>query len=101
MAQKLGILVASDEHFEHLVGICRAAAAAGKEVEVFLTNEGVRLTGHQDFPALAGLCRVRLCNIGFERRGLAKPVPGVADEDFGTQMRNAMLLEESDRYLVL
>lgn len=101
MAGKLGVFVSSDEHFDHLIGICRAAVKAGKEVEVFLSNEGVLLTQRQDFGELEKYCHIRLCNIGFEKRGLKKPVPGVADEDFGTQMRNAMLIEDCDRYIVL
>lgn len=101
MAEKLGVFVSSDEHLEHLVGICRAAHDAGKEVEVFLSNKGILLTQEKTFTELEGLCRVRLCNIGFEKLGLAKPVPLVADEDFGTQMRNAMMIEDCDRYIVL
>lgn len=101
MAGKLGLLVSSDEHWDHLIGICRAAHTAGTQVEVFLTNEGVRLTQLDEFAELEGLCHVRVCNIGFEKRGLKKPVPLVADDDFGTQMRNAMMLEECDRYVVL
>lgn len=101
MAEKLGVLVSSDEHLDHLIGICRAAHGAGKEVEVFLTNQGVLLTQKEEFKQLDGLAHVRLCNIGFEKQGLSKPVPVVADEDFGTQMRNAMMIEDCDRYIVL
>ena len=101
MAEKLGILVSTDQHMEHLVGICQAAHSAGKEVEVFLTNTAPLLTQEEAFTRLEGLCRIRLCNLCFEKLELKKPVPLVADEDFGTQMRNVMMLEECDRYIVL
>lgn len=101
MADKLGVFVSSDEHLDHLIGICQTAHQAGKQVEVFLSNEGVRLSQHPDFAQLDGICHVRVCNIGFERRGLEKPVTGVDEKDFGTQMRNAMMIEDSDRYIVL
>ena len=49
MAQKLGVLVSSEEHLDHLIGICKAAHQAGKEVEVFLTNTAPRLTQEEIF----------------------------------------------------
>jgi peroxiredoxin family protein len=101
MPDKLGILVTSDEHLDHLIGVCRAATAAGKEVAVFLTNRGVLLTQHPDFPQLEGQGRISLCNVNFEYFQLQKPVPVVAEKDFATQMRHAEMIEECDRYLVL
>ncbi len=101
MAKKLGILVSSDEHLGHLLGIVEAANKAGVEVTVFLTAYGVLLTQQPDFAKLEGKAQVSLCNVGFESFKLSKPVPVVKDEDFATQMRHAMMIEECDRYIVL
>jgi hypothetical protein len=101
MAEKLGIFVSSDLHLDHLIGICRAATAAGKEVSVFLSNRGVLLSQDQRFAELEGQGHVSLCNVNFEYFKLTKPIPVVADKDFATQMRHAEMIEECDRYLVL
>ncbi len=101
MKQKLGILVTSDRHLDHLIGVCRAAAAAGKEVSVFLTNRGVLMTQAPAFKELDGQAHISLCNVNFEYFKLTKPVPLVADKDFATQMRHAEMIEDCDRYLVI
>ncbi len=101
MAEKLGIFVSSDQNLEHLIGICRAATKAGKEVKVFLTNRGVMLTQDERFPQMEGEAHVALCNVNFEAFQLSKPIPVVAEEDFATQMRHAEIIEWCDRYIVL
>ncbi len=101
MSDKLGILVTSDQHLDHLIGICRAATAAGKEVSVFLTNRGVLLTQDPRFKQLEGQGHISLCNVNFEYFKLSKPVPLVAEKDFATQMRHAEMIEDCHRYLVL
>jgi hypothetical protein len=101
MAEKLGILVTADKHLDHLIGICRAATKAGKEVSVFLTNRGVLLSQDPRFVELEGQGHISLCNVNFEFFQLTKPIPVVADKDFATQMRHAEMIEECDRYLVL
>ena len=101
MAEKLGILVTSDEHLDHLLGIAKAAVQAGKEVLVFLTYRGVLLTQDPRFAGLEGQAQVSLCNVNFEAFKLSKPVPLVAEKDFATQARHGMLIEDCDRYLVL
>lgn len=101
MAEKLGIFVSSDQNLDHLIGICRAAKKAGKEVKVFLTNRGVLLTQHENFPELEGEAHVALCNVNFEAFKLQKPVPVVDEKDYATQMRHAEIIEWCDRYIVL
>jgi peroxiredoxin family protein len=101
MAEKLGIFVSSDQNLTHLIGISKAAKAAGKEVAVFLTNRGVLLTQDPDFPQMEGLAHVSLCNVNFEAFKLEKPVPVVDDKDYATQMRHAEMIAECDRYIVL
>ena len=101
MADKLGVLGSSDQHLDHLIGICRAANKAGKEVKVFLTNRGVLLSKKEGFSEMEGLAHVALCNVNFEAFELEKPIPLVDDKDFATQMRHAEIIEWCDRYIVL
>lgn len=101
MSGKLGILVSSDRHLDHLLGIARAAQAAGKEVTVFLTHRGVLLTQDPAFAQLEGLARVSLCQVNFSAWGLERPAPAVADEDFVSQARHAQMIAGCDRYIVL
>ena len=101
MNDKLGILVTSDRYIDHLIGVTRAAHKAGKNVTIFLTNRAVFLTKNERFTELDGICQISLCSLCFELFKLAKPVPVVKDKDFGTQMRNAQMMRECDRYIVI
>jgi hypothetical protein len=42
-----------------------------------------------------------LCDVSFRALGLKGDVPGMGFKDFATQAKNADLIEESDRYVVL
>jgi hypothetical protein len=97
----LGVLVSSDQHMEHLLGICRAVRASGRRTKIFLTNRGVLLVKDPRFQELEECPEVSLCNVNFEAFELEKPVPLVADKDFATQARHGMLIEDCDRYIVL
>ena len=98
----LGICVTTRDHVHHLFGLAAAAAEAGVTTDVFLTGEGVHVTGHPRFPELLAAARVSVCEVSFMAAGYrGKYVPGLADRDFVTQWRNAEMVERCDRYLVL
>ncbi len=109
--QSLGICVASKAQMAHVLGLARAARAAGKEVEVFFTGEGVLLTQDPQFPELLEVAKVgssrskgqvTVCEVSYMANGLhGKKVPGLVDKDFVTQGRNAEMVEECQRYVVL
>ncbi len=101
MAEKLGILVSSDKHIDYVVNLARAASQKGKEVELFFTGKGVLLTQLPDFKELVGKAKMTLCDVSFRALGLEGDVPGLGFKDFATQAKNADLIEESDRYVVL
>jgi predicted peroxiredoxin len=102
MPEKLGICVAGKAHLHHVVGLTRAAKAAGKGVEIFFTGEGVLLTQAPGFSELIAAGRVTVCEVSYIANGLrGKPVEGLVDKDFVTQGRNAEMLEECDRYVIL
>ena len=104
MAESLGICVATKNNMVHVVGLAKAAKAAGKEVKIFMTGEGVHLAHDPLFPQLLemGVGHVGVCEVSYIANGFqGKPVAGLRDKDFVTQARNAEMLDECDRYVVL
>jgi predicted peroxiredoxin len=111
MTGTLGICVATKNGMEHVVGLARAARAAGKEVKIFFTGEGVLLTKDPRFPELLDVAKsgssqthgqVAVCEVSFIACGLkGKEESGLRDKDFVTQGRNAEMVEECERYVVL
>jgi len=111
MAETLGICVATKSRMAHVLGLARAARKAGKEVEVFFTGEGVHLTQDPLFAQLlevakAGSSKTRgqvtVCEVSYIANGFkGRLVPGLGDKDFVTQGKNAEMVEECARYLVL
>ncbi len=102
MAETLGISVTSQDTMPHVLGLAKAARAAGKGVEIFLTGEGVHLTQNPRFPELLEAGRVGLCRVSYIANGYeGKEVPGLTEEDFIDQIRNAELVAQCDRYLIL
>jgi hypothetical protein len=102
MAEKLGIFVSSNKNLRQVIGICKAAEAAGKEVIIFFSHKGVLLTQEPDFKELIGCGKKSLCHVGFEANQLTgKPVPGMTEKDFSSQMKHVEMLEQVDRYIVL
>ncbi len=102
--ESLGICVATKNQMTHILGLAKAARAAGKEVKVFFTGEGVQLTQDPRFPELLelGTGKVTVCEVSYIANGFqGKPVAGLRDKDFVTQGRNAEMLEECTRYIVL
>ena len=111
MTDTLGICVATKGRMEHVVGLARAARRAGKEVRIFFTGEGVHLTKDPRFPELLDVARsgstqphgqVSVCEVSYMACGLTgKETSGLRDKDFVTQGRNAEMVEECQRYVVL
>lgn len=111
MTATLGICVATKSRMEHVIGLARAARSAGKEVKVFFTGEGVLLTKDPRFPELLEIAKkgssqphgqVSVCEVSYLANGLTgKAESGLRDKDFVTQGRNAEMVEECERYVVL
>lgn len=100
MAEKLGILVATDRHLDHVISLTQAARNKGKTIEIFFTGAGVALTQQKAFADLVGKARLSVCDVSFRAMGLSGDVPGVGFKDFATQARNAEMINECDRYVV-
>ena len=111
MTETLGICVATKGQMAHVLGLTKAARAAGKEVRIFFTGEGVHLTQDPRFQELLGAAKtgsaqphgqVAVCEVSYIANGLkGKALPGMRDKDFVTQGRNAEMVEECQRYVVL
>ena len=105
MAEKLGILVPTDKHLDHVIGVARAAKKAGKTLSIFLTHKGVLLTQDPRYQELAdiGPDEFALCKVSWEQCGLeGRPVPaGMEAKDMANQSRHVYMIEMCDRYLVL
>lgn len=107
----LGICVTTKNNMAHVVGLAKAARAAGKEVKVFFTGEGVLLTQDPRFAELLEAARagssqthgqVTVCEVSYMANGLhGKEVPGLRNKDFVTQGKNAEMVEDCERYVVL
>ena len=104
MADTLGILVSSKNHLDYVVELVNAAHAKEKETQVFFTGPAVFLTLEPAFAKLEGKAKLWVCDVSFRSNGLhgrEDDVPGVDYKGFATQGRNAEMLAEVDRYIVM
>ena len=102
MPQTLGICVSHRDNFDCVLGLAKAAKAGGKHVEIFFTGDGVYQSQEPQFNALLGLGKVSICEVSYIANGFkGRPVEGLGDKDFVTQARNAEMVEECDRYIIL
>lgn len=102
MAESIGICVSTQDNLHHVIGLAAAAKKAGKRVEIFFTGDGVELTQDPRFSDLLDVAQVAVCEVSYIDRGYkGKKLPGLVDKDFATQARNAEMVEECDRYVML
>ncbi|MBI5074293.1 MAG: DsrE family protein [Nitrospirae bacterium] len=98
----LGILVNTDRHSGHLVGLTHAARARGHEVNIFLTDIGTRLLNDPVVRALALLqgTKMSFCAQSAGRLGIA--YEGISSEIIaGSQLNNAIMNHHADKVIVL
>jgi len=100
MTDRLGILVSSDRYLPHVVNLTEAAHKKGKEVYIFFTGKGVRLTQEPDFQKLIGRAKVALCEVSYRAQGLKGDVPGLGFKDFASQLKNADMVKNCNGYVV-
>ncbi len=99
---KLGILVNTNRHLDHVLGIIRAALSKNHEVMVFVMDEGIHLFGDPSFSDLAGadnvsmsICRHSAERLEIETENLAEEITA------GSQFENALMAHDADRMIVL
>jgi len=92
---KLGILVNTDKYGEEVVGVVKAARAAGHEVTIFMMDDGTLLASELA-SACAGDAELAYCDHSAEPRG----VKNVEGATAGSQYQNAVMMHEADRVVV-
>ena len=95
----LGIMITKHENLEHIIGVTRAARAAGKQVMIFMTDEGVKFTRDPKFLELQKLDNVELsvCDHSCEQAGIHEKTAGIS---YGSQYNNAGMLHDNERVLI-
>ncbi len=100
----LAIMVSTDKHLDYVIKLTSAALIKGKQVSLFFTGNGVLLTMKPQFKQLVGMASVSICDASFRANGLhgrQGQVLGLTPINFTSQARNAEMLAQADRYLVL
>lgn len=99
---KLGILVNTDRHLEHIIGLTRAAVAKGHEVILFAMDEGTRLLGNASYTDLCKLRGVSMSVCEHSAKALAVRTEGLPGAIVcGSQYHNAVMSQSADRVIVL
>jgi predicted peroxiredoxin len=99
---KLGILVNTDRHLDHLLGITRAAISKGHEVCVFSMDVGTKLLGDAALQELCAMSGVSMSFCEYNARGLNVSNEGIPDEIVcGSQYHNAVMVHDADKVIVL
>jgi len=102
MSEKLGILLTDVKFKEQAVGIGAAALELGKEVSYFLTDRGTSLVKDKNLLVLLDRgAEISVCGHSAEREGIKKEDSNDPRVGFATQYENAIIAQESARYLVL
>lgn len=99
---KLGILVNTDRHLEHILGLAAAATAKNHEVLIFAMDDGVRLLDDKSFAELAGRKGVSLSFCSHSAREQGIETEGRPEAiTVGSQLNNAMMAQAVDRMINL
>jgi len=99
---KLGMLVNTAKHADHVMGICRAALAKNHQVIIFAMDEGTRLLENKAFVALAELDGVSMSLCDHSAKVLGARTEGLPPKVVcASQLSNAMMNHDADRVIVL
>ena len=99
---KLGILVNTDRHLEHILGLTAAATAKNHEVVIFAMDDGVRLLDDKSFTDLSGQKGVSLSFCSHSARDQGIETEGRPEGiTVGSQLNNAMMAQTVDRMINL
>ncbi len=98
----LGILVNTDRHPGHVIGIAKAAVARGHEVSIFIMDEGTKLLPDPEYSSLCRMTGVAMNFCEFNAKQLEIRTEGLAPEVVsGSQYDNAVMNHTADRVIVL
>ena len=98
----LGILVNTDEHLAHALGLTTAAVEKGHEVMIFVMDSGTRLLRDESFVALAGAEGVSMSFCDHSAREYEIDTGTLPPEVAGgSQFNNAVMNHQAARMIVL
>jgi predicted peroxiredoxin len=101
MSEKLGILVTSGKYADAVIRLARAALDLGQEVSIFLTDDGTTLIRNETISQLMREgARISACGHSAEERNIRKDEVESTGIRFATQFENAVMAQESKRYVV-
>ncbi|MBI5634074.1 MAG: DsrE family protein [Nitrospirae bacterium] len=98
---KLGILVNTDKHLDHIIGMVKAALGRGHEITIFVMDTGTKLLSNPAFSELSLRHGVLMsfCDLSAQKEGVKKE--GLPDKILsGSQYNNAVMVHDSDKVLV-
>lgn len=99
---KLGMLINTAKHLDHVVGICRAALAKNHQVNIFAMDEGTRLLENDAFVSLAELDGVSMSLCDHSAKAVGAKTEGLPSKIVcASQLNNAMMNHNADRVIVL
>ena len=99
---KLGILINTDRHLQHIIGITNAANNKGHQISLFAMDDGTRLLESKEFIRLCELNNVTisLCNHSAAEHNIS--TTGISKEIvIGSQFNNAMMANQADKVIIL
>ncbi len=98
----LGILVNTDGHLDHVIGLARAAAGKDHQVNIFVMDRGTRLLEDQRFVELASSTSISVSFCDFSASQHGVKIEGLPEAIVcGSQLNNSMMNHEADRVIVL
>ncbi len=99
---RLGILVNTDRHLGHLVGIAEAAARQGHRVDIFAMDDGVRLLAEELFVGLLVRDGIAITYCDHNARLMGIATDGLpAGIIRGSQYDNSVMHHRCHRVIVL
>ena len=99
---KLGMLINTAKHVDHVIGICRAALARNHQVSIFAMDEGTRLLENDAFVSLAELEGVSMSLCDHSAKMFGGKTEGLPPKIVcASQLNNAMMNHNADRVIVL
>jgi len=99
---KLGIIVTTDKHLDHILGIARSALSKGHEVLIFNMDEGVKLLDNPSFTALCNENGLTMSFCDYSTKTVEMSTEGIPGEiACGSQFDNANINHDSDKVIIL
>tara|TARA_B100000315_G_C14421065_1_gene515584 strand:- start:588 stop:890 length:303 start_codon:yes stop_codon:yes gene_type:complete len=98
----LGILVNTDRHLHHVIGLVRAATQKNHEVVIFAMDTGIKLLENDAFIELSSTPGVSMSYCDYNAGQQAIRTDGLPEEIIcGSQLNNSMMNHDADRVIVL